>query len=120
MTILLIVIGNKVVYKNDYVVLTGKIDAKATSKSIEYPTGFNSNNCVVVSYMFNNSLKNSYGIGSVFDTSSYLNGNFASSVTLSDNNIIIKAKLISLSSEQYPIVDDIAVDVNYKIVLMKI
>ncbi len=101
-------------------VVKGIITANTGSKTINYPNGYNKDNCVVIASMFNNSIKENYGTGSTFDTSSYLNGNFATAIVLSDNSIIVKVKLINISSEQYPITDDIAVDVNYKIVLMKI
>lgn len=101
-------------------IVKGTITANTGSKTINYPDGYNKDNCVVIASMFNNSIKENYGTGSTFDTSSYLNGNFATATVLSDNSIIVKAKLINISSGQYPATDDIAVDVNYKIVLMKI
>lgn len=101
-------------------ILTGTIKANSGSSYVDYPTGFNRTNCAILSSMFNNTLNNNYGTGSTFDSSSYVTGNFVSATTLAENNIVIKAKLIHLSSEQYPVVDNISRNINYKIILMKL
>ena len=57
-TTLLILIGSKVIYKDDYAVITGTMninqssDSKTVltgSASVNYPDGFNKDNCVVIS-----------------------------------------------------------------------
>lgn len=48
--ILVILIGNKVLYKNDYNVIQGQIDLSDGSGSaiISYPSGYNYQNCVAI------------------------------------------------------------------------
>ena len=123
--ILVIVIGNKVVFKDDYAVITGSLTAEGSSnpgqsyqqsiKQIPYPTGYNNTNCVCVSFgTTRNSKENQYkydgseGIAS--SSSSLVSGNIPKGLYLNSDNIVVHAYNIAESS----------LTIYYKIVLMKI
>lgn len=95
-----------------FAVLTGTISISNSSTgrvNVDYPTGFNENNCVVIANMVNNLGSAKYSTGKVRMSNSN-QGNANPSVTLSTNNIIIEVAL----GEQ------VTNDYNYKVVLMKI
>lgn len=98
-------------------VLTGNIQDDIT---INYPTGFNKNNCIVISAMMKmNNTNARYGYGSVFNSAIYSSGGVPIVVSLGDSNIQLSAKKILLSSEavQYA---SLEAEMNYKLVLMKV
>lgn len=123
--ILVIVIGAKVVYKDNYAVLTGDIQLVQNSDSdlsgtvtINYPEGFNSTNCVPIAIGVTGSLssstyKDNYTFGYLDDTSaSYVDGAIRRKLTLLSKNMSLKASfMMSGPSSQTR---------KYKIVLMKI
>lgn len=106
----------KVYVKDDYAVLTGTITmASGTgSTTVNYPTGFTKNNCVVISYGQENAdTKNSYNFGYGIKSTDYTRGSMTRNVSLKDSNIEI--------SIYNPVVDGEGNKTyNYKIVLMKI
>ena len=98
-------------------VLTGKIQDDIT---INYPTGFNKNNCIVISAMMKKTDENAnYGFGSVFNSAIYVSGGVPIVVSLGNSNISLSAKKILLSSGtvQYA---SLEAEMNYKVVLMKV
>lgn len=97
--ILLIVVGSKVIYKDNFAVISGDItviasDNPGTSfketrlENIEYPEGFNKSNCALVSFSSNrNTNSNKYytcdsNIGN--NSVSFVTGNLPRYVNLSD------------------------------------
>lgn len=98
-------------------VLNGTIKEDIT---INYPSGYNKNNCIVISAMMKMTNEDSrYGYGSVFNSSIYASGGVPIRVSLGDSNIQLSAKKILLSSGtvQY---DSLEADMNYKVVLMRV
>ena len=125
----IIVIGSKVVFKDNFVVIEGTITLepnlaenismspvkfKQTSFSINYPTGFNKGNCVVISKAFG--FPRQQGLNYVEGWNNYPNnvdaylGVLPHDVMLGDNAIQISLGNYMTSEMQY----------SYKIVLMKI
>lgn len=125
--ILAIVIGSKVMYKDNFAVITGSMTLEAntqegletdsekqTQLNINFPTGFNKDNCVVISFGTKVAGKNySYGVG---DKASYrwVTGSFRRNITLgaSTDNSKIQLSVWQLATTQ--------ITIDYKIVLMKI
>lgn len=113
-------IGSKVIYKDDFAILTGKLsDNEAT---IPYPTGFNKDNCVIISTMFQHptSEQGTWGTGSVFNSSSYMTGSLPHRTYLNSSGINVEVKnILFINGETVSIMDN-KITHNYKIVLMKI
>lgn len=119
-TTLLILVGSKVIYKDDYAVITGTIvmpEANAEvlggSTDINYPSGFNNSNCVIISLTSHNSLHPDWwctrtspgGVG-------YVSGSQDLRAALKSSNITVwSTKSEAMQSRN---------DVTFKIVLMKI
>lgn len=98
-------------------VLTGTIKEDIT---INYPSGYNKNNCIVISAMMKMTNTDArYGYGSVFNSSIYASGGVPIRVSLGDSNIQLSAKKILLSSENVEYAS-LEAEMNYKIVLMKV
>ena len=122
--ILVIVIGSKVFYKDNFAILTGTItgdETESPSKKIDYPAGFTKNNCVILTSNLQRSSTTSKGYGSVYDSSSYVAGAIPSKVTLGDSDISLEIRNILLSDNSVTISKlSTAVTYTYTIVLMKI
>lgn len=98
-------------------VLTGTIKEDI---NINYPSGYNKNNCIVISAMMKKTETDArYGYGSVFNSAIFLTGGVPIMVSLGDNNILISAKQILLSSEM-TLYKSLEAEMNYKVVLMKV
>ena len=104
--------------QNNIAILTGTIKEEVVTN---YPSGYNKNNCVVLTAMLKSADRDdrSYGYGAAFDSKSYVNGSNPIAVYLKDSNIEINAKRTLLSAD---VVSWSALDSNftYKIILMKI
>lgn len=122
--ILAIVLGSKVVYKDNFAILTGTITGDGTespSKTINYPEGFTKSNCVVLSSNLQRSSTTSKAYGSVYDSSSYVAGAIPTKIALTDSNISLEIRNILLSNNSVNISElSSSVSYTYTIVLMKI
>lgn len=121
MIILLIVVGSKVIYKDDSVIIEGQMTLQAgspdnfvaTTKQIDFPQGFDKTNCYLLSFgtktMRNN---NGYGYGAMekYDVTSIQNNVVPYTVLLGDSNNQIKLVLKNFYNEML---------VDYQIVLQK-
>lgn len=114
--------GSAYVLKNDFAIITGTITLKPSSDAgniyaqtiwnIEYPSGFNKDNCVVLSYG-GKFAGEGFTYGYVENASSSVaavGGSVSRTVTLSSSNIHAQAWNISHLEKEF----------SYKIVLMKI
>lgn len=106
--------------------LTGTISGNGTetiiSKNVNYPAGYNKDNCVVIAAMAHNSA-NSTGIissGSLFEPSSYTTGGLPMQVILRSDEIGIKCRNVLVFDDNSTMVPSINGSFSYKIVLMKI
>lgn len=123
--ILVIAIGSKVVYKDNFAILTGTITGDGTettiSKDISYPKGYNNNNCVVITAMARNTTNETGAIacGSLFESSSYTTGGLPTQVILRTSNIGIKCRNVLVYNNSSTMVPEIDGTFSYKIVLMK-
>ena len=116
-----IVIGAKVIYKDDYVSLTGTI--KNGQGTINYPQGFNKDNCIIISNMFKRvgvAEARGVSIGTTFVPADGTSGSLPNSIELQSSGIVIKLKYIYLSNGNTSTVSNVDYDIAYKIVLMKI
>lgn len=119
--ILLIAIGSKVIYKDDYIVLTGTITANTGSITIDYPENITKDNCVVISMMLKRSQGTTWGTGTVFDTSGYMAGSMPAAVKLASDKIYVDIRNVNISSADNSVMATVpAGDYNYKLILMKI
>lgn len=122
-TILLILIGSKVIYKDDYAVITGTVNGNGVD--IEYPKGFTKDNCVCVCAMLQNpnNPNGTWGIcnGGIFNSSSYVTGALPLKIVLS-TKISIQTRNINISdgTEQTVLANSTTADFKYKVILMKI
>lgn len=122
--ILVIVLGSKVIYKDNFAILTGTITGDGTESSSDttnYPEGFSKDNCVVLTANMQRSAKNSKSYGTTFDSASYVAGSLPLRVSLSSDNILIEFRNINLREEGVTIpTTPTSVSYTYTIVLMKI
>lgn len=123
--IFIIVIGSKVVYKDNFATVEGKITTSGSNGektiSVNYPSGFNQNNTVVIAVQFD--IDNSsviWGTGASFMSASYVAGSLPANVELNPSNIRINVRNIIISSTGTVDVSSLSSDLNYKLVLMKI
>lgn len=120
LTILLIVIGSKVVYKDNFAILTGTMsDGSAT---ISYPSGYNKDNCVVISTMLKRvgiASTRGYATGTTFLPDDGTLGSLSNRIELQTSNIVLEARHLYLSNNNVTEMN-VNYDVYYKIVLMKI
>ena len=115
----------KDINKNDFAVITGNISGDGTespSKTINYPTGFNRDNCVVSTVNLKRSTVDFKGYGAIFDSSSYLTGAIPTKVALGETNIALEIRNINIAQDGSIMVPNIPTSVSfeYTIVLMKI
>ena len=119
--------GSLYVQKSQLVTLTGTMTgtgADNIEKEINYPTGLNNTNCVVLSAMLHRggNTVGEYAVGSTFDSVSYLRGGIPFVVSLNNSAIKIRAKNISLANGSTVVVSTISdtISFDYKVVLLKI
>ena len=106
-------------------VLTGTLphDGTSTDITINYPSGYTRDNCVVIAKEGKRGTSSDiYTTGTTFDTINYIKGGLALSVSLQDTYITIRAKNINLTDGDTAMVKPIAADTTfgYRIVLLKI
>lgn len=132
MTILLIVVGSSVIYKDNIAVITGKTTVGYTagdtgysiSELLNYPSGFNRDNCIVLAFGTRRSGTSDYGYsyGNLSDKG-YSGANLVTAigkaVTLknSDINITMHYNFFEDGSATS---NSSSFDIDYKIVLIKI
>ena len=97
-------------------VVTGT-SSTSGSVSVNYPAGFNKENCVIISKMVKGISNNSWSSGSCYDTSNSISGSCSIRATLS-SNIIVDIKDIRITDTG--ITQNERVALPFKIVLMKI
>lgn len=101
-------------------IINGKLtNGEAT---INYPSGYTKDNCVMISFSFDNSsLSNRHwAYGNLFDSSSWAGGAIPYTISMNTSNITIETKRITLVDGTLPSVGDSNVAHNYKLILMKI
>ena len=111
--ILLIVLGSKAVYKNNFVVISGNLKVAANDSNvanISYPEGFNAENCVPISCGLQAIANKGYNyVGYNKDSSSALTNAYDRKLNLTSSNIVLMIYNPTTSEKT----------VSYKIVLMK-
>lgn len=102
--------------------ITGDGSKDSLAKTVNFPNGFNNNNCVIIAAMAQNTNTQigAWGTGTVFSSSSYTTGALPLKATLSNNGVGVEIKNIVFTNGQTPIISNISVKFNYKIVLMRI
>ena len=125
--ILVIAIGSKVVYKDNFAILTGSItgsgEANSQAININYPDGFTKDNCVVINASFKNQENTSvgYSIGTAFMPIDVSKGSVVNSVSLRHDCISITIRNIYIrTGENSSILNFENKSLDYVIVLMKI
>lgn len=111
--ILVILVGSKAVYKNDFAVINGtKIINASTAEniSINYPTGFTAENCVPVCCGLKYSNRGYNYVGKYDDSMDLYWGAIKRTLTFGTDNITLRIDNVVTEQTTY----------NYKIVLMKI
>lgn len=123
--ILLIIVGSKVIYRNDYVVIEGNVKLEAgtdgrvkqTVWNLSFPEGFNSNNCVCIAFgtrLYSETVAGySYGTGFNDAIGLYL-GDIPKTIELGSVNDLSKIYC------QAQNIDSKERTLYYKIILMKI
>lgn len=109
--------------KGDFVVLTGTLNAD-NSTTISYPAGFNADNTAILNVAFHyKSDSSKWGMGSIFNSSSYVLGELPYRLTLGNDNINLQIRNIIVTGTNgdatvsvFPITSNF----QYRIVLMKI
>lgn len=81
----------KVIYKDDIAIIYGKLTLNngAANHNIDYPVGFNKDNCVVLTFMANNTTNNHWGYGYIEISAGYTGGAIGHRVTLQNDNISV-------------------------------
>lgn len=130
MIILLIAIGNSVIYKDKFAVIEGSIECSAntgelslagkvtyTPKLIDFPVGFNKDNCVVLSFggkNFDDARGYGYANGGVTESTDLVLGTEPKRIELGSNLDNSKIRIMVGNISTSPKTK------YYKIVLMKI
>lgn len=107
--------------------IEGKITASQTGimqdTDIAYPSGFNRDNCIVLTAMLSMDKDSEefkeWGYGNVFNSGSYLRGSLPVSVGLMKDKILISFRNIIISGGDITEVD-FQTSFYYRIILMKI
>lgn len=102
---MLILLGSKVIFQDNFAKLTGKIEVKASSNpgnsynqtvaTLNYPSGYNKNNTTVIGLLQKNAdsdsaaLVQEFGASAVNASSSSVLCSFPARVLLQDSNILI-------------------------------
>ena len=120
-TILLIIVGSKVVYNDRFVTITGTIAMPEANDSlltgsidITYPNGFNSENCIIISLMSHNTLHTDW-----WCTTTNTKNVSAGIAGSGDLTARLKPAGITVSSNKVA-VEENRKDVTFKITLMKL
>lgn len=108
------------------VVLTGTISGPADSngsysKTINYPSGYNQSNCIVIGWALE--LSNSatiWGTGMTLDSGGYVSGSIPTSISMRSDNINLKIRNVYVSSDGKVFPIPLTGSYSYKIILMKI
>ena len=105
------------------VVLTGTITGDETdspSVALNYPNGYNKDNCVILTVNLQRSTTKGYG--TVFESSNMVTGTISSRVALGTSNIVIEIRNISINNGTVPSTTAISSSTSflYTIVLMKV
>ena len=101
-------------------VLTGTM--KNGSATINYPNGYNKDNCIVISTMLKRvgvTSTRGYSVGTTFLPADGTSGSISSKVELQTSSIILTGRHLYLSDSGVTVMD-VNYDIYYKIVLMKI
>ena len=101
-------------------VLTGTM--KNGSATINYPDGYNKDNCVILSTMLKRvgvASTRGYSAGTAFLPADGTSGSISSKVELQTSSIILTGRHLYLSDSGVTVMD-VNYDIYYKIVLMKI
>ena len=122
---LVIVIGSKVVYKDNFAILKGTITGDGTespSSQITFPKGFNRDNCVVLSANLQRTANDNKGYGAIYDSASYVTGSIPLKVVMNSTDILLEIRNVLLGDENEVTIPEISTSVSfdYTIVLMKI
>lgn len=89
--------------------------------NINYPSGFNSNNCVVISQMYKRTGSSTgFNSGTTLEISNGSSGALPNIVELLPANIRVKLRLLYISSNNTVLSGNVDFNVEYKIMLMKI
>lgn len=89
--------------------------------NINYPSGFNSNNCVVISQMYKRTGSSTgFNSGTTLEISNGSSGALPNIVELLPANIRVKLRLLYISSNNTVFSGNVDFNVEYKIMLMKI
>lgn len=124
--------GKHEVYtKDDFAIITGEMYLEANAdtgevkgeQTVDFPEGFNIDNCVVLSFGVRNSTRS--GGGYSFGTDTMTNSSKAITRASMGKNVFFNTaancmKLIIQADEVYTISETVTDTCNYKIVLMKI
>lgn len=103
--------------KGDFAVITGSLD-KGNDTSISYPSGFTKDNCVVIAVQFQHPNKTEkWRTGSAFDSSNMF-GSIPCKVVLQDTIVVTVRNLGFYTTGVTE--TEITVNMNYKLVLMKV
>ncbi len=127
-TILQIQNGSKVIYRDNFAIIQGTIKGVTESENkynaidINYPKGFNKDNCIVISC----SLKRTdapdargYTLGNVFLPDSKVCGSYPTKIELKNDVIQIQLRYIYIGNDGH-VATKIDTDTNFKLILMKL
>ncbi len=123
--ILVIVIGSKVVYKDNFAILTGTITGDGTespSSHIAFPEGFNRDNCVILTANLQRTANDNKGYGAIYDSASYVTGSIPLKIVMDNADILLEIRNVLLGDGNKVTIPEMSTSVsyNYTIVLMKI
>lgn len=105
--------------QDNIVIITGQLLHREAT--INYPTGFNKDNCIIMSAMFQHptSEAGSWGEGSLFNSSSFIGGSLPHKIHLNKENIQVQvSNIMFIDGEPVRVLDTDIVH-NYKIILLK-
>lgn len=116
---------NIVTTQANIAVLTGSLtkNGKQITATMNYPNGYNKNNCVILSAEMIGGTTASgdvYTVGSTFSSIDLSRGGCSCAVSLLTNQISISARQILLTDGGSPTITDIGSVSKYRIVLLKI
>lgn len=108
--------------KGDFAVVDATVLENTRDLNVAYPSGFNKDNCVVISAMCRNinQTQGAWSSGAVFDTGSHVLGADPCSVTLMNDYMRVAIKVLALVNQQVPTYQNITSNYFVRIVLMKV
>ena len=92
------------------------------SATISYPSGYNKDNCVVISTMLKRvgvASTRGYSFGTTFLPADGTSGSISSKIELQTSSIILSGRHLYLSDSGVTVME-VNYDIDYKIILMKI